>query len=87
MGVVQTVLGGRILASLVLGRDDEYASLPLVRRWPRKLPPDPFRSLGAPLVKAALTRQELLLDAETEPGRLLNLIAGLDPTASPSQSG
>jgi glycine/D-amino acid oxidase-like deaminating enzyme len=86
MGVVQTVLGGRILASLVLGRDDEYTSLPLTRRWPRKLPPDPFRSLGAPLVKAALTRKELLLDAEAEPGWLLNLIAGLDPTASPSQS-
>jgi glycine/D-amino acid oxidase-like deaminating enzyme len=86
MGVVQTVLGGRILASLVLGRDDEYASLPLIRRWPGKLPPDPFRSVGAPLVKAALTRKELLLDAEARPGRLLNLIAGLDPTASPSQS-
>jgi glycine/D-amino acid oxidase-like deaminating enzyme len=85
-GVVPTVLGGRILASLVLGRDDEYASLPLVRRWPRKILPDPFRSLGAPLVKVALTRKELLLDAEAEPGRLLNLIAGLDPTASPSQS-
>ena len=86
MGVVQAVLGGRILASLVLGRDDEYASLPLVRRWPRTILPDPFRSLGAPLVKAALTRKELLLDAEAEPGRLLNLIAGLDPTAGPSQS-
>jgi glycine/D-amino acid oxidase-like deaminating enzyme len=85
-GVVPTVLGGRILASLVLGQDDEYASLPLVRRWPRKILPDPFRSLGAPLVKAALTRKELLLDAEAEPGRLLNLVAGLDPTASPSQS-
>ena len=36
--------------------------------------------------KAALTRKELLLDAEARPGRLLNLIAGLDPTASPSQS-
>ena len=86
-GVVPSVLGGRILASLVLGRDDEYASLPLVRRWPGKILPDPFRSLGAPLVKAALARKELLLDAEAEPGRLLNLVAGLDPTASPSQPG
>ena len=85
-GVVPTVLGGRILASLILGKDDGYASLPLVRRWPRKIVPDPFRSLGAPLVKAALARKELLLDAEAEPGRLLKFIAGLDPTASPSQS-
>jgi glycine/D-amino acid oxidase-like deaminating enzyme len=86
MGVVQTVLGGRILASLALGRDDEYASLPLTRRWPARIPPDPFRSLGAPIVKAAVNRKELLLDAETRPGRLVELIAGLDPTAAPSQS-
>ena len=86
MGVVQTVLGGRILASLVLGKDDEYASLPLTRRWPATLPPDPFRTLGAPIVKAAVTRKELLLDAEARPGRLTELIARLDPTAAPSQS-
>lgn len=86
MGVVQTVLGGRILASLVLGHRDEYSSLPLVRRWPRTIPPDPFRSLGAPMVRAAITRKELLQDAEAQPGRLLNFIAALDPTAAPSQS-
>jgi glycine/D-amino acid oxidase-like deaminating enzyme len=86
MGVVQTVLGGRILASLALERDDEYTSLPLVRRWPRQLPPEPFKSLGAPLVKAALARKELLLDAESQPGRALTFVAALDPTAAPSQS-
>jgi glycine/D-amino acid oxidase-like deaminating enzyme len=86
MGVVQTVLGGRILASLALGLRDEYTSLPLTRRWPARLPPDPFRSLGAPIVKAAVTRKELMLDAEAKPGRLIQFIAGLDPTAAPSQS-
>jgi hypothetical protein len=54
--------------------------------WPRKILPDPFHSLGAQLVKAVLARKELLLDGEAELGRLLNLVAGLDPTASPSQS-
>jgi glycine/D-amino acid oxidase-like deaminating enzyme len=86
MGVVQTVLGGRILASLVLGLRDEYATLPLTRRWPARIPPDPFRSLGAPIVKAAVSRKELMLDAEARPGRLIQFIAGLDPTAGPSQS-
>jgi glycine/D-amino acid oxidase-like deaminating enzyme len=86
MGVVQAVLGGRILASLTLGRDDEYASLPLTQRWPIKITPDPFRSLGAPIVKAAMTRKELMLDAEARPGRLIQFLAGLDPTAAPSQS-
>ncbi len=86
MGVVQTVLGGRILASLVLGRDDEYATLPVTRRWGAHLPPDPFRSIGAPLVKAAVTKKEQALDAESNPNRLLALIATLDPTAAPTQS-
>ena len=86
MGVVQTVLGGRILASLALGLRDEYVTLPLTRRWSVRIPPDPFRSLGAPIVKAAVSRKELMLDAETTPGRLTQFIAGLDPTAGPSQS-
>lgn len=86
MGVVQTVTGGRILASLILGRDDEYANLPLTRRWTGRIPPDPFRSIGAPIVKAAVSRKELLLDAEAKPSKLVELVANLDPTASPSQS-
>ncbi len=86
MGVVQTVLGGRVLASLALGTDDDYANLPVTRRWPERLPPEPFRSLGAPLVKAAIARQEQALDAEARPGRLVNLVAGLDPTKAPTGS-
>lgn len=85
-GVVPTVLGGKILASLVLDAEDEYSSLPLTRRWSKRLPPDPFRSVGAPLVRAAMSRKELMLDAEATPGRVLELVAGLDPTASPAQT-
>jgi glycine/D-amino acid oxidase-like deaminating enzyme len=86
MGVVQSVLGGRILASLTLGLEDEYSSLPLTRRWPVKITPEPLRSLGAPLVKMAMSRKELVQDAEATPGRVVSFIAGLDPTAAPSQS-
>jgi glycine/D-amino acid oxidase-like deaminating enzyme len=86
MGVVQAVLGGRILASLALGLRDQYATLPVTRRWSARIPPDPFRSIGAPIVKAAVSRKELMLDAEARPGRLTQFIAGLDPTAGPSQS-
>lgn len=85
-GVVPTVLGGRVLASLALGLRDEYSSLPLTRRWPATLPPEPFRSWGAPVVKAAVTRKESKLDQGRTPGRLTSWIAGLDPTASPAQS-
>jgi glycine/D-amino acid oxidase-like deaminating enzyme len=86
MGVVQTVLGGRILASLVREVDDEYSSLPLTRRWPDRLPPEPFRSLGAPVVKAALTRKERLTDQGRRPDPLTRFVAGLDPTTAPSQT-
>jgi glycine/D-amino acid oxidase-like deaminating enzyme len=86
MGVVQSVLGGRVLASLVLRTDDDYATLPVTRRWPVKLPPEPFRSLGAPVVKAAVSRQEQARDAEAKAGRVVRLVAGLDPTASPTAS-
>jgi hypothetical protein len=44
--------------------------------WPRKVLPDLFRSLGAQLVEAVPARTELLLDAQADPGRLLNLVAG-----------
>jgi len=50
-GVGPTWLAGRLLASLALG---ETASSPLVSRKPALLPPEPLRSLGARLVRAAL---------------------------------
>ncbi len=53
-GVGPSWMGGQILASLVLGADDEWTSLPLVARKVPKLPPEPFRGLGGGLVRAAI---------------------------------
>jgi glycine/D-amino acid oxidase-like deaminating enzyme len=50
-GLVQTRLGGRILASLTLGADDEWSSMPVVGRGIGALPPEPLRY---PLVRAAV---------------------------------
>jgi glycine/D-amino acid oxidase-like deaminating enzyme len=50
-GVGPSWLGGRLLASLVLG---EPVSSPLVHRAPARLPPEPLRTLGARLVGRAL---------------------------------
>lgn len=86
MGVVQTVLGGRILASLALERDDVYAASPLTSRWGTRLPPEPFRSIGAPLVKKAIHRKEIMEDAGARPDRVTGTLARLDPTASPNQA-
>jgi len=86
MGVVQTMLGGKILASLALGADDAWAASPLTTPWHRRLPPEPLRSLGAPIVKAAVRRKEMIEDAGMIPDRLTTVVAGLDPTASPNQT-
>lgn len=45
-GLTQTRLGGEVLASLVLGSDDEWSRLPVVGPPLRRLPPEPFRYLG-----------------------------------------
>ena len=59
-GVAPSVLGGRILAALALERaDDPAVALPLVGALPRAFPPEPFRYLGASLVREAIVRIEL----------------------------
>lgn len=61
-GVGPSWLGGRILASLALGGDGES---PLATRKLPALPPEPFRSVGARIVRRAL----LAVDDAEEAGR------------------
>jgi glycine/D-amino acid oxidase-like deaminating enzyme len=79
-GVGPSYLGGRILASLTLGLDDQWAASGLVRR-PGGLPPEPARYLGGRGVRAAVARKELTEDAGREPRRLDLFLAGLAPAA------
>ena len=62
-GVAPSHLGGRILAGLVLGSDDPVTRLPLVGGVPRRFPPEPFRYVGARVLREALIRRE---DGEEE---------------------
>jgi len=64
-GMVQTFIGGQILASTVLGIDDEWTSLAVNRPEAAKTPPEPLRF---PLVKAAAVALERG-DAREEAGR------------------
>jgi glycine/D-amino acid oxidase-like deaminating enzyme len=57
-GVGPSWLGGRILASLALGLEDEWTSLPLVGRPLPALPPEPLRYVGGALVRRALLAVE-----------------------------
>src|SRR5439155_351609 len=53
-GVGPAYVGGRILASLALGLDDEWSRAGLVREPAGSFPPEPVRYLGGRLVRSAL---------------------------------
>jgi glycine/D-amino acid oxidase-like deaminating enzyme len=57
-GVGPSVLGGRILASLALGKDDRWSRYPLLDRELGRFPREPIRFLGAHLVRASVARKE-----------------------------
>jgi putative aminophosphonate oxidoreductase len=78
-GVGPTVLAGRILASMALGREDEWSSCGLVRDAPRGLPPEPLRYAGGRMVQAAVARKERFEDQGRRPGKLLGRVTGLAP--------
>lgn len=57
-GVGPCRMGGRILASLVLGQDDEHTRLAIVNGEPGRFPPEPLRWVGGMTVWAAFLRKE-----------------------------
>ena len=78
-GVGPSFVGARILASLVLGHEDEWASSALTRVPEQGFPPEPFRYVGGLALKAAVRRRERAEDAGRPPGRLNSWIAGFAP--------
>ncbi|WP_230368624.1 FAD-dependent oxidoreductase [Paludibacterium denitrificans] len=55
-GVVQSYLGGHILASLLLERTDEWQSCGLTRGPLQHFPPEPLRWCGAMAVRGAILK-------------------------------
>jgi glycine/D-amino acid oxidase-like deaminating enzyme len=76
-GVGPSWLGGQILASLALGIDDEWTSLPLVGRHPRPLPPEPFRYVGGVAIRHASLAVEDAADAGVPEPPLAAAIASI----------
>ena len=64
-GVGPSWLGGRILASLALGSEDEWTRLPLATRAVPRLPREQFRRVGGGLVRWAI----MSCEAAEEQGR------------------
>lgn len=79
-GIAQAPVAGRILASLVLGRDDRWSRSGLVGLARRTaLPPEPIRYLGARLVRGAIRiRNDLEIRNQT-PGPLIRWLAAQTP--------
>jgi putative aminophosphonate oxidoreductase len=79
-GVGPTHLGGRILASLARGLDDEWATCGLVSDRHAKFPPEPARFAGSLAVREAVARKERADDAGRAPDRVSRWLAGFAPS-------
>jgi glycine/D-amino acid oxidase-like deaminating enzyme len=53
-GVGPSWITGQALASLALGRDDDWTQLPLVHRGGARVPREPFRYVGGAAIRAAI---------------------------------
>jgi glycine/D-amino acid oxidase-like deaminating enzyme len=85
-GIGPSLLGGKILASLALGLDDEWSASPLVRQ-PPTFPGEPLRYVGAHVVRRAVRAKEQAEDEGRQPGRLTLTIAGLSPSGLVAEKG
>lgn len=78
-GVGPSRLGGRILASLALGLEDEWSRCGLVGRKPKLFPPEPFRYIGGLMVRSAVQRKETAESFNRQPAWLDRTLAGFAP--------
>jgi glycine/D-amino acid oxidase-like deaminating enzyme len=78
-GVVQSIVGGRIVASLLTGRDDEWSRSSLVDQPVREFAPTPLTWAGGRVVRRALQRQARAEEAGRRPGPVTRRVAGLVP--------
>jgi putative aminophosphonate oxidoreductase len=86
-GVGPSYLGGRVLASLALGRDDEWSGSGLARGPAGRFPPAPVRWAGGSIVRAAIARKEHREDAGRRVGSLNRRLVELAPAGLVSTKG
>ncbi|HTM33379.1 MAG TPA: FAD-dependent oxidoreductase [Vicinamibacterales bacterium] len=78
-GVGPSVIGGRVLAALALGAENEWSRYPLVGRSVRMFPPEPIKFLGAHIVRTAVVRKERAERLDAAPSWLSRRLAALAP--------
>jgi glycine/D-amino acid oxidase-like deaminating enzyme len=74
-GVAPTHLAGQVLADLITGADTDAVRLPMVNPKPRYFPPEPFRSLGAAVVRRAMIAKETAEERGRRPNFLVSQLA------------
>jgi glycine/D-amino acid oxidase-like deaminating enzyme len=78
-GVGPSVIGGRVLAAMALGVENEWSRYPLVGRSAGVFPPEPFKFIGAHIVRAAVARKERSERLDAKPSWLTRRLAALAP--------
>ncbi len=76
-GVAQTRIGAKILTAMLLDNNDKWASCGLTGGPRGYFPPEPFRWLGAMVVRNAVRRKEDAEDNELASNRIDNWLAKL----------
>ena len=76
-GVGPSYLAGQALASLALGRDDEWSRLPTVNRRVARLPREPFRHVGGAAIRAAILATEEAAESGGRAPRTARAVAAL----------
>jgi glycine/D-amino acid oxidase-like deaminating enzyme len=76
-GVAPSHLAGRVLADLATGEDTAVTRLPMVDRKPKLFPPEPFRSLGAAVIRRAIIAKDTAEERGVRPNPLASAIAHL----------
>jgi hypothetical protein len=70
-------MAGRILGAIVDGGNDPVARLPIVDARARRFPPEPFRYVGARMIREALVRKDEVQDQGRRPNPLVRAVAQL----------
>lgn len=78
-GVGPSYVGSRILTSLALELEDEWALSPLARGPHGRFPPEPIRYLGGRVIRAAVARKERDEDLARRPPWWVSVLAQLAP--------
>jgi glycine/D-amino acid oxidase-like deaminating enzyme len=76
-GLSQTFVGGKILASTVLGVHDEWTSLAVNRPETMKVPPEPVRWVGVNAIARALERGDARQEAGRARGPVYELVGSI----------